>query len=151
MELDWKSDSDYHYAVLEDGEDMIGGIRELVTKALELAENKKDWNCLMMDIWMFNLARLICNIQNKEQAVGMDRGYRVALQFKEYHNKLEETAENQYDPMLIKFKNELVTKIRLAFQDRDFLMSFDDLWVRNPFTVRFASQGQLLNIELKFG
>jgi len=150
MKLDWKDDGFYFQAIVSANDNILHAIQLAILKVLQLAEGKDNWNCIMMDMWMHNQGRLICNIQDQEEPVGKDKGFRVALQFHEYSEKLRSTSESEYNQVLHDLKLDLVEKIKEAFNDEDFLMSFDDEWVQNKFTVRVASVGQRLNFEIRF-
>jgi len=80
MEIQWTNSDEYYHVQLDKEFDKKDAVRQLLLKILSLAAEKKDWNLIVLDKWIFSLGRLIGNVQNVDQVIGMDRGFRVAIQ-----------------------------------------------------------------------
>ena len=93
-DLVWKRENSdhmiYHYARLSSAEeeDQQAAIDVWWKKLLDLAEKVKDWNVIVGDIWV-ETGRIIGHVQNDDAAIGMDRGFRVALSFSSVVEALE--------------------------------------------------------------
>ncbi len=145
MNIQWKGSDDYYYARLEENFDKKEAIKELILKILALSVDKKDWNLLVLDKWIFNLGRLIGNIQNEDQAIGMDRGYRVGIQFLDYYNRLENSAPSDYDRMLEEISEEIENLIIEVIHEDTFRAKLKDYYKKNPFSIEISEEGQRID------
>lgn len=84
IELNWNKDEHdkmtYHYARVSSDQmdDHQAAIDHWWAKLLELAEGAENWNVIVGDIWV-DTGRIIGHVQEDEAAIGVDRGFRVAL------------------------------------------------------------------------
>ena len=142
MQINWTNSDEYYHSKLNEDYDKKEAVKKLIIKTLELSKTKENWNLLVLDKWIFNLGRLISNIQNEDQAIGMDRGYRVSIQFLDYYNRLESSEENQYDKNLDLISEELENLIIDVIYDESFKKQLMEYHKRNPFNIEISDQGQ---------
>ena len=151
MEINWiDSDPTYQYAKLPKGTDKSESIKALILKILELSKPHKDWDLLVLDKWVFNLGRLIGNIQNRDQAIGMDRGFRVGLTFEEYAEGLQKAEDNEdeYSDAIDYYNGELDDLIIEVVQEPTFNQKLKAFYAQHPFSIEVAEQGQRINLTL---
>lgn len=145
--MEWTNSDEYYHGQLEEGKDKIEAIKCFVLKILELSRFKTDWNTIVLDKWVFNLGRLIGNIQNSNEPIGKDRGFRVALQFKEFYNRLE-ASSIEYDQKLEEINEELESLIFEVFNDENFRKQLQSYYDSNNFTIEITEQGQRIGLVL---
>lgn len=150
MEITWTSSDSYHSAEIENGADKVAAIQQQILKILDLAGEKEDWNVIILDKWVFNLGRLIGNIQNDDEAVGLDRGYRVGIRFREYYEKMEAATENEqeYNGLIDTFNEELELLVIDALQDPEFSKKMADAYSRHPFHIEVTERGERIDFSL---
>lgn len=149
MKIEWKNSSEYYHCQLADSFDKKEAIRQLILKILDLSHDKKNWNLIVLDKWVDNLGRLIGNIQNENQAIGMDRGYRVAIQFLDYYSRLEKSTTKSYAKNINTITRELNSLIIEVLQDENFKAQLMKFHSNNPFNVEIADQGERIGLKIK--
>lgn len=144
MTINWTNSDEYYYADVQKGLDKKEAIRQLVFKILQLSKEKSAWDSVILDKWIFNLGRLIGNIQDKDEAVGLDRGYRVALKFEEYEEGLtaSEDSDEEYNDALDFYHEELENLIIEVFNEKVFLDNIRPYLQQNPIVIEICEQGQ---------
>ena len=149
MKINWTNSDDYYYATLEENGDKKEAIKQLILFILELSEGKNSWNLLVLDKWIDNLGRLIGHIQNNDEAIGYDRGYRVSLQFLDYYNQLNNASDDQIDYVFGCITEDLDFLIMEVIDNDESLKS--QLWKydkKNPFSIEITDQGQRIGFNL---
>jgi hypothetical protein len=152
MIINWTNSDEYYHYVVQNESDKKEAIRQLIYKTLQLSADKKDWNSIILDKWIFNLGRLIGNIQNQNEAVGMDRGYRVALKFVEYEEglKLNEDNSVKYDKCIKNYNEDLEKLIIEVVNEKEFKARIIPFYLNNPFIIEICEQGERLKaIDIK--
>ncbi|MEO0472922.1 MAG: hypothetical protein AAF206_25115 [Bacteroidota bacterium] len=148
MNIQWQGSDEYYRVQLAEDFDKKDAIRQLILKILDLAAGKENWNLVVLDKWIFNLGRLIGHIQNDDQAIGMDRGYRVGVQFLAYYDRLETSPDDRYDQVLETINEELENLILDVLQDESFKVQLQKYHDQNPFTLEISEQGQRIGLRL---
>jgi len=149
MKVEWKNSDEYYHSKLDESFDKKEAIKQLILKILDLSQDKENWNLIVLDKWVFNLGRLIGNIQNEDQAIGMDRGYRVAIQFLDFYNRLENSPDNQYDDNLELINEEMENLIIDVIHEENFKSQLVKFHSTNPFTIEISEQGQRIGLRFK--
>ncbi len=150
MKIQWKNSDEYYHTKLDGTFDKKEAIKQLILKILELSKDRESWNLVVIDKWVYDLGRLIGNIQNDDQAIGMDRGYRVAVQFLDYYEKLENSLSDldEYNYNLEIMDEELEELIIDIIHEEDFKAQLMEYYEKNPFMIEISKQGQ--RTELMF-
>jgi len=147
--MDWTNSNNYYHSSVENNEDKREAIKQLIIKILDHSKGRDPWNSLVLDKWIFNLGRLIGNIQNVDQAIGMDRGYRVALHFKSYEESLyNEDDEMKYELLIEKYNEELEGLILEVLADDKFKSKLRKKYGQNKFVFEISEQGERKGIVI---
>ena len=151
MEINWINSDEYYHFDLENGLNKEETIKQLILKTLELSSDREAWDVIILDKWIFNLGRLIANIQNASEAVGMDRGYRVALTFNEYAEGLNlvEDDEEKYDYAIESYNSDLEQVISEVLGDEEFRKMLKPFYDKNPFTIEVCEQGERMGMTIE--
>lgn len=144
MKIEWTNSDGYYHVELDGTFDKKEAVKQLILKILELSSNRKSWNLIVLDTWIFNLGRLIGNIQNTDEAIGMDRDYRVAIQFLDYYDRLEnsEDDDEDYAENLGTIQYEIEEVIINVIHEENFKSQLMTYYNINPFTIEISEQGQ---------
>lgn len=150
MKIDWINSDEYYHVQLERQTDKKEAIKALILKILQLSDGKDDWNSLILDKWVFNLGRLIGNIQNRDEPIGMDKGYRVAIQFLDYHEKLEasDIDEKTYTNQMNTINEEMQNLIHEVCDEPSFKDQLQGFYEKNNFVIEISEQGQRIGLVL---
>lgn len=141
--MTWENANNYYTATVKKDENKKEAIKSLMLKITELSKGKEAWNSIILDKWIFSLGRLIGNIQNANQSVGDDRGYRVALHFESYAQELENPSnEAKYDWLIDKYSKELETLIIEILNDDIFCKKLLKSSNLNSLIVEICEQGE---------
>lgn len=150
MNLVWEGGDDYYHTTLAVEADKKAAIQQQILKILELSEGKEDWNVVTLDKWVDNLGRLIGHIQNDQEAVGYDKGYRVAIQFLDYYNQLNEAYESddfeRYDDVVWDANEEIDAFIHELVEDTAFIALLKERHAKTPFSIELANRGQRIDV-----
>jgi len=147
--MNWKLDTDpnmdYLYHTVKIGEDKLSAFAAWWVKIAELSEGKEDWNVIVADMWIDNSGRIIGHIQRYDQAVGYDRGFRVALTIEDWVDRLnlafESDNERLYNNTLNQLYGEAEVALRDAIMEPAANQAIKALHAQNPFTVHIAIRG----------
>lgn len=150
MLITWKGSDDYHYTSLPAEVDKKAAIQAQILKILELSEGKENWNVVTLDKWIDNLGRLIGHIQNDQEAVGYDKGYRVAVQFLDYYDALETAFQeddfDEYDDIIWESNKELDGLVAQVAADTAFKTLIQERYRTTPFLIEIADRGQRIGL-----
>ena len=149
MKINWTDSDNYYSSQLDGNFDKKEAIKQLLLKILELAKDTQSWNLIVLDKWIFNLGRLIGNIQNVDEAIGMDRGYRVAIQFLDYYERLESSTDDQYSETFDKINKEIEKLIIDVIHEEKFKAQLIEHYRVNPFTIEISEQGERIGLTFK--
>lgn len=151
MNLVWEGGDDYYHTTLAVEMDKKAAIQQQILKILELSEGKKDWNVVTLDKWIDNLGRLIGHIQNDQEAVGFDKGYRVSIQFLDYYNQLDNAYESnnfyRYNTIVRQANQQIDELIRELVEDTTFKTLLKERYGTTPFAIELADRGQRIDLS----
>ncbi|MGD1840304.1 MAG: hypothetical protein ACFB0B_05320 [Thermonemataceae bacterium] len=145
--MEWKCDQHgtaYHYATVAQDTNKEKALGEWWEKIFTLAAPIKDWNVLIADVWIDNSGRIIGHVQRKEDAIGTDKGFRVALHFDDYVQQLEEAykaTEEVYERVLSDLLLESEELLDSSIWDEAVIKKAKALYDKHPFEIFRAVQG----------
>ena len=150
MQITWEGTADHYHTAIGVEVNKKAALQQQILKILELSKGKKDWNVITLDKWVDNLGRLIGHIQNNQEAVGYDKGYRVSLQFLDYYNQLNEAYENddfeRYDAIVGEANEAINVLVAELVEDLDFRAQLKATYGAQPFAIELAERGQRIGI-----
>jgi len=143
---------EYYYQTVKSNENvakandaMVDGFAAWWLKILELSKGKEDWNVIIADQWIDNTGRVIGHIQRDNQAVGYDRGFRVALTVEQWVNQLnaafDDDDEEQYELTLDVIHSEVELALLTSLTKPLVEDAMKALYKENSFTIHIAVRG----------
>src|SRR5688572_7766946 len=111
-------------------------------KIIELAHSKTDWNALIADMWIDNTGRIIGHVQNRKDAIGEDKGFRVAITFEHFVDKLDQCEEKNYFSVHTDILAECIDLLQASAMNEKVLRKLRELNVKNPFQIFYAEYGE---------
>ena len=147
--MDWNCDKDtnmdYYYQTIKVGDNTLDAFIAWWLKIIELSKDKSDWNVIVADLWIDNTGRVIGHIQRDNQAVGYDRGFRVALTVEEWVDQLnvafDMDDEQLYNNTINVLYSNAETMLRNAVAAPSVMTALKALYMQHPFSIHLAVRG----------
>ena len=145
--MKWTGSGEDKILSIGKGEDKQDAVRFLIVSLMEKVkeENINDWDLLILDMWIDNLGRLIGFVQDSKEPIGRDLGFRYALKFEEYRDKLERAEENNIYQVLDDIEDDLMWEIIDAINEPQFYKSISDKFPNKSWTIETTNRGERIN------
>ncbi len=138
----WENSDSYYYSEVKSDQNKQEAIKQLLLKIIELSEGKDEWNAIVLDKWTVNLGRVIGNIQNTDEAIGLDRGYKVAIHMDTYRNShVNQLSDYQNELLEVKNEREIDALIMEVLSDRKFIKRLKQMSGKASLFIEISAYG----------
>ena len=144
----WTSDTsgktEYHYMMVEVGDDKLQALCTWWLKLFELASKAKNWDAIVCDVWIDNTGRFIGNVQDGNERVGQDRGFRVAITFQDFVDQLNDAYskdDDSYDEVYSELLTQADEFLSISIIEPEVTDKAKELHQKNPFKIYWAVSG----------